>query len=188
VSSPIEDHLAKFDGVQRRVLESVCGVIRKALPGAEEAISYGMPAFRVDGTAVIALEGFKNHNSLFPYGAQIIEEYAEELAGYSVSKGTIQFALDKPFPTPLLKKILKSRIAAINSTYPKNSGETKEFYDNGFLKMRGKIKTSQLHGYWEWFRRDGSLMRSGSFKDGEQVGEWTTYDRLGAPVKVTSFG
>jgi uncharacterized protein YdhG (YjbR/CyaY superfamily) len=188
VSSPIEDHLARFDGVQRHVLETVCGVIRKALPGAEEAISYGMPAFKVDGTAVIALEGFKEHNSLFPYGAQIIEAYAEELSGYSVSKGTIQFALDTPFPAPLLKKILRTRIAAINATYPKKSGETKEFYDNGCLKMRGKVKATQKHGYWEWFRRDGSLMRSGAFKEGEQVGEWTTYDRSGAPVKVTQFG
>ena len=44
-----------------------------------------------------------------------------------------------------------------------------------------------LTGYWEWFRKDGTKLRSGYFKDGKQVGEWTTYDRTGAPHKVTDF-
>jgi antitoxin component YwqK of YwqJK toxin-antitoxin module len=42
-------------------------------------------------------------------------------------------------------------------------------------------------GYWEWYRKDGSKMRSGSFEDGEQAGEWTTYDKTGAVVKVTKM-
>lgn len=45
-----------------------------------------------------------------------------------------------------------------------------------------------LTGYWEWFRKDGSKMRTGTFENGEQVGEWTTYDREGNVVKVTHFG
>ncbi len=45
----------------------------------------------------------------------------------------------------------------------------------------------EMHGYWEWFRADGTIMRSGTFDKGKQVGEWTTYDRSGAVVKVTSF-
>jgi antitoxin component YwqK of YwqJK toxin-antitoxin module len=42
-------------------------------------------------------------------------------------------------------------------------------------------------GYWEWFRKDGSKMRTGHFENGEQVGEWTTYDRSGKVVKVTKM-
>ena len=45
----------------------------------------------------------------------------------------------------------------------------------------------RLHGYWEWYRKDGTLKRSGTFERGERVGEWTTYDADGAPYKVTQI-
>jgi len=63
-----------------------------------------------------------------------------------------------------------------------------DHHKDGTLKARGQELEGQLHGYWEWFRVDGTLMRSGSFERGEQVGEWTTYDRAGQPHKVTDFG
>jgi antitoxin component YwqK of YwqJK toxin-antitoxin module len=44
-----------------------------------------------------------------------------------------------------------------------------------------------MTGYWEWFRKDGTVMRSGYFENGEQVGEWTTYDKNGKVVKVTTM-
>ena len=64
---------------------------------------------------------------------------------------------------------------------------TKEFYDNGFLKAKGKIRGDRMSGDWQWFRRDGTLKRSGSFRAGERVGEWTTYDAEGAPYRVTHY-
>ena len=170
MTSPIDDHLARFDAPQRKALESTCAAIRKALPGAQETISYGMPTFKVDGVAVVGLDGFKAHNSLFPYSGSVVAFLSDELPGQVKSKGTVQFARDEPFPSALLKKVLRTRITEINESYPKKNGETKEFYDNGFLKLSGKTKDGQMHGSWKWFRRDGSLMRSGTFKNGEKVG------------------
>jgi antitoxin component YwqK of YwqJK toxin-antitoxin module len=62
------------------------------------------------------------------------------------------------------------------------------FYDNGNPRYKGKYKDSKMHGYWEFFRKDGTLMRSGSFDLDKQVGVWTTYDQSGHPHKETDFG
>lgn len=184
----IDDHLARFDDAQQAALLGTTSSIRRALPGATEVISYGMPTFKVDGgIAVIGLDGFVRHNSLFPYSGRVLSELADDLAPYEGTKGSIHFDRDRPFPAPLLKRILKVRITEINAAFPKKSGESREFYDNGFLKASGKVKDGALHGAWRWYRRDGTIMRSGSFRAGEQVGEWITYDRLGEPHRVTRF-
>ena len=191
MTSPIDEHLERFPAAQRAALASVCDTIRTALPGAVEVISYGMPTFKVDGAkgiAVIGLDGFARHNSLFPYSGRVLAELADDLAPYEGTKGSIHFDRDRPFPAPLLKRILRVRIAEINAGYPKKSGESREFYDNGFLKASGKVTNGELHGAWRWFRRDGTIKRSGSFRAGVQVGEWITYDTLGEPHSVTRFG
>ena len=61
------------------------------------------------------------------------------------------------------------------------------YYDNGRVKHRGATVEGDMHGPWEWYRRDGSLMRAGSFRRGRQVGTWRTFDREGRVVKETSF-
>jgi antitoxin component YwqK of YwqJK toxin-antitoxin module len=58
-------------------------------------------------------------------------------------------------------------------------------HKDGSIKARGRVVDDVLTGYWEWFRKDGTLMRSGYFRDGKQVGEWTTYDDQGRIVKVS---
>ncbi len=136
---------------------------------------------------MIGLDGFVRHNSLFPYSGRVLSELADDLAAYEGTKGSIHFDRDRPFPAPLLKRILRVRIAEINAGYPKKSGESREFYDNGFLKASGKVRDGSMHGPWRWFRRDGTLKRSGSFRAGVQTGEWITYDSDGAPHTVTRF-
>lgn len=169
-------------------MEAVRATIRGALPQADEGLAWGMPTFRIDGDAVVCFEGFKKHNSLFPMSGSVVERLAKELAGFEVSKGTIQFAADRAFPPPLLRRIVRMRVDDLNASYPKKSGEFKEFYTDGVLKARGRMKGDAMHGAWEWFRKDGTMMRSGSFKAGMQIGEWTTFDRDGRVVKVTDFG
>ncbi len=183
--SPIDLHLAKFEPSQRTALLTTCAVVRAALPGADEVIAYGMPTFKVDGVAVLGLEGFKSHNSLFPYSGSVVELVRAELPDFGASKGTVRFPMDRPFPTRLLNRIIRIRIQEINAGYPKKSGEVKEFYLNGYLKASGKVKDGELHGAWQWFRKDGTTMRSGSFKAGQKAGAWTTYSRDGKPYKVT---
>jgi antitoxin component YwqK of YwqJK toxin-antitoxin module len=66
--------------------------------------------------------------------------------------------------------------------------EREPFYQNGNPRYKGEFKESKMHGYWEFFRKDGTIMRSGSFHLGNQVGVWTTYDQTGHPHKETDFG
>ncbi len=185
--SPIEDHLQKFADDQRAALEATCAVIRAALPGASEVISYGMPTFKIEGVAVVGLDGFTNHNSLFPYSSAVMEAIRSELPGFATSKGTIQFPRDTRFPAAVLKRVLQTRIREINASYPKRSGEAKEFYANGRLKSAGRMKGDQMHGAWTFYRKDGTPMRSGSFDRGTRTGEWITYDATGTVHKVTRF-
>jgi antitoxin component YwqK of YwqJK toxin-antitoxin module len=63
-----------------------------------------------------------------------------------------------------------------------------DLHTNGRIRGRGQMLDDEMHGYWEWFRVDGTIMRSGSFDRGRQIGTWTTYDRSGAPYKQTDFG
>ena len=63
-----------------------------------------------------------------------------------------------------------------------------ERHRDGSVRARGPVVGGQPHGYWEWFRLDGTLMRSGHFDAGRNVGAWTTYDSSGAPYKVTDRG
>ena len=61
------------------------------------------------------------------------------------------------------------------------------FYENGLPRFKGDYLDGEMHGFWEFFRKDGSLMRSGAFDRGAQVGVWKTFDRTGKLVKETKF-
>ena len=183
----ITAHLKKFEKAQRAILNQLRSDILEELPTAQEIIKYGIPTFAIDGVPVLGLDGYKAHNSIFPYSGSTNKYLEKELAKYVQTKGSIHFPLDKPFPKPLLKKIIKVKIAQINASYPNKAGEYLEFYGSGILKAKGKFKEHAMHGYWEWFRKDGTKLRSGSFKVGVQSGLWTTYDQSGKPYKKTNF-
>lgn len=141
--SPIDAHLARFTGDQLVALTATTETIRRALPGAAEVISYGMPTFKVggeSGIAVVGLDGFSRHNSLFPYSGSIPSDFADELAGYEQTKGSIHFAVDRPFPAMLLRRILKARIREINASYPKPNGEFREYTSTGALRRKGRVR------------------------------------------------
>ena len=176
VSEQVLAMIAQLPEKQREVLLSLREEIMKLAPGANDRVSYGMPTLEVQGQILIQYAGFKNHNSLFA-GAELPKRLADELGDRVTSKGTIQFGLDEHLPKSLLKKILTERIRIINEQYPKKNGEYLEFYDNGHLKSKGKYKDGQMHGNWEFYRRDGSLMRSGRLEKGEPVGKWQTFVR-----------
>jgi uncharacterized protein YdhG (YjbR/CyaY superfamily) len=103
-------HLKKFDKPQREALQAVRLSIAEALPDAEEVIKYGIPTFAISGKGIFGFDGFKNHNSLFPYSGSFNEIFKEELNGYELTKSAIHFEVDKPFPKTLLKKLVKARL------------------------------------------------------------------------------
>src|SRR5262245_9368130 len=109
-SADVEKYLAKLPQPARGTLQKVRSMIRSAAPPeATEAISYGIPAFKYQGM-LVAYAGFANHCSFFPASGELLREFAEELKGYACSKGTIRFAVDKPLPAGLVKKIVKARV------------------------------------------------------------------------------
>lgn len=109
--SPIDTYLAALPAEQRRALEKLRRTIRAAAPRAEEGISYGLAAFRLDGRPLVAFGATPNHLSFFPMSGTMVAAFKDQLAGYSTSKGTIRFQPDKPIPAALLKKIVQARIA-----------------------------------------------------------------------------
>ena len=185
--TPIDKHLARLPKPQADTLLELRDQLIALLPTATETMSYNLATIKIHGVGLISFDGFKNHNSIFPMSGTLNTVLAKDLTKYEVSKGTIKFPLDQKIPTGLIKKIVKHRIAEINSSYPRKSGEYLEFYGNGILKAEGKYKSNQLHGNWQWYRKDGTKMRSGEFKLGKQVGTWVTYDQSGKPYNSTNF-
>lgn len=106
----VDEYLAAIPEPASSALKHVREVIRSVVPKeATEVISYGMPMFKYNGM-LVGYAAFKKHCSLFPTGSGVIEKYAKELKGYRTSRGTIQFAPDKPLPDALIKKIAKTRV------------------------------------------------------------------------------
>jgi len=106
----VDDYLAGVQEPFRTILFHLRGVIRAAAPGASEGIGYGIPTFRLDGN-LVHFAAFKNHMSLFPGSTAHNETLKDELSGYKISKGTIQFTPDNPLPDGLVTRLVKLRIA-----------------------------------------------------------------------------
>jgi uncharacterized protein YdhG (YjbR/CyaY superfamily) len=105
----IDAWLASLPADQRAALQALRTTILSVAPTAVEGFGYGLPAFRVDGRAFCYLGAAKGHCALYPGGG--VEAFADELAGFSISKGTIRFQPDRPIPEPLLRRILADSLA-----------------------------------------------------------------------------
>lgn len=110
----IDDYLARVPDGQRQALESLRRTIRELVPEAEEAFSYAMPAFRVKGRPLIAFAAAKTHCALYPMSGRAVAAFANELASFSTSKGTIRFTPERPLPQRLLRRIVQWRLAEMN--------------------------------------------------------------------------
>ena len=107
----VNAYFARLSEPARAKLEELRTILRAAVPkDATEALSYSMPAFHYHGP-VLSYATFKHHISFFPMGARAIEEFAEELKDFRVTKGTIHFPLDKPLPAALIKKMVHACVA-----------------------------------------------------------------------------
>jgi uncharacterized protein YdhG (YjbR/CyaY superfamily) len=113
-----DEYLARVPEPARSTLRKIRAAIRSAVPPeTTEVISYGIPAFKYKGV-VVWFAAFSQHCSLFPT-ASVIEAFKNELKGFVISKGTIQFPIDKPLPAALVKKMVKARVALIQGKKPR---------------------------------------------------------------------
>ena len=108
IAKDINEYIAGFPESVRGILEALRATIKEAAPGAEETISYAIPAFKLKGRMLVYFAGFKNHIGLYP-APRGNEAFKKELSGYKGGKGTVQFPLNEPIPLPLVAKIVKFR-------------------------------------------------------------------------------
>lgn len=114
-TAEIDARLAALPADQRAALEALRRTIAAAAPEAEEGISYGMPAFRYHGRALVSYAAFRAHCSFFPMSSELIELHREELAGFSTAKGTLRFTPAHPLPADLVARIVRERMAQIDA-------------------------------------------------------------------------
>jgi uncharacterized protein YdhG (YjbR/CyaY superfamily) len=103
----VDEYIATQPEGAQTVLRRVRRAIRRALPGAEEAISYRIPAYRLGGGYVIYFAGWKQHYSLYPATGPLVAAFQDDLAPYEIRKGTIRFPLARPVPGELIGRIAK---------------------------------------------------------------------------------
>jgi uncharacterized protein YdhG (YjbR/CyaY superfamily) len=107
----IDEYLAKIADDQRAALEKLRKAIRAAAPHAEECISYGLAAFRLDGKPLVGMGAAANHCAFYLMSGSTVADHAEDLANYETSKGAIRFPAHQPLPATLVRKLVKARIA-----------------------------------------------------------------------------
>jgi uncharacterized protein YdhG (YjbR/CyaY superfamily) len=125
----VDEYIATQPENVQAILQRVRSIIRKAVPVAEEVISYQIPAYKLPGGPLLWFAGWKQHYSLYPATDHVVEAFKADLAPYKVNKGTIRFALSQPVPVKLIERIAKFR--------------AKEVANRGRVTYRGVKKTWQ---------------------------------------------
>lgn len=109
-ATEIDAYLEGLDEPKRGTLAQLRADILAVIPDAEQGISYGMPAFRVDGTTVAGFAAFTRHLSYLPHSGSILVQLGDELASYQKSAGALRFAVDSPLPRPLVERLIALRL------------------------------------------------------------------------------
>jgi uncharacterized protein YdhG (YjbR/CyaY superfamily) len=107
----IDEYLAPLSPDKRAALEKLRKTIQAIVPKAEECISYGLAAFRLDGKPLVGFGAAANHCAFYPMSGSTVAALKDELKGYETSKDSIHFQVDNPLSVALLRKVIKARIA-----------------------------------------------------------------------------
>ena len=105
----VDKYMTSLEEPKRRTLEVLRKTILDIIPEAEECISYGMPAFKLEGKVIAGFASFKNHLSYLPHSGSVIAELGEAISQYKTSSGALQFPIDRPLPKSLVKKLIAVR-------------------------------------------------------------------------------
>lgn len=107
----IDRYLSALDEPERATLTRLRETIVSIVPDAEQCISYGVPAFKLEGKTIAGFAAFKHHLSYLPHSGSVIDRLAKETEGFTKTKGSLHFPVDEPLPKALVKKLLDARIA-----------------------------------------------------------------------------
>jgi uncharacterized protein YdhG (YjbR/CyaY superfamily) len=106
----IDEYLAGVNAHQRIALEKLRKTIREVAPRVEECISYGIPAFRLNGRSLVFFGAWANHCAFYPGSSATLKKFRNDLKSFQITKGTIRFSPDNPIPIAVVKKLVKARM------------------------------------------------------------------------------
>ncbi len=112
----VDQYLRAVDEPKRGTLQALRRTILEIVPEAEQVISYGVPAFRVQGNIVAGFAAFKDHLSYLPFSGSVLQQLGDELRGYTMTKGALHFPVDRPLPTSLVQKLIAVRLDQIGQS------------------------------------------------------------------------
>jgi len=110
-AADVDEYLRGLDEPKRETLETLRRTILEIVPDAEQVISYRVPAFRVSGKTVAGFAAFRDHLSYLPFSGSVLSQLADELQAYTMTKSALHFAVDRPLPKALVKKLIAVRLA-----------------------------------------------------------------------------
>ena len=106
----IDQYLDALAEPKRGTLAQLRQRILDVIPEAEQGMSYGLPAFKFRGKTVAGFAAFKNHLSYLPHSGSVFPQLADELTGYTLSKGALRFDVDRALPAPLVERLVEIRL------------------------------------------------------------------------------
>ena len=109
----VDAYLAAVPEPKRSTLEAVRRSIRAVVPDAEECLSYGMPAFRVEGKVVAGFAAFKSHLAYLPHSGDVLADLDDDLAAYDRTAGSLHFPVDEPLPADLVRRLVEAKLARL---------------------------------------------------------------------------
>ncbi|HEX4580536.1 MAG TPA: DUF1801 domain-containing protein [Acidobacteriaceae bacterium] len=125
-TTTVDEYISMQPEAMQIMLERVRGAIGKAVPDAEECISYQIPAFKLDGRALLYFAGFKEHYSVYPASDAMVAAFPGELDRYRASKGTLRFSLTEKVPVKLIERIAKFRADEVRARKPAKAAAKKK--------------------------------------------------------------
>ena len=110
----VDAYLRGLEEPKRSTLQALRRTILEIVPEAEQVITYRVPAFRVGGKTVAGFAAVKDHLSYLPFSGSVLGQLADQLEGYAMTKSALHFAVDRPLPKALVKKLIRARLAEID--------------------------------------------------------------------------
>lgn len=112
----VDEYLWGLDEPKRSTLQALRRTILEIVPDAEQVISYRVPAFRVSDKTVAGFAAFKDHLSYLPFSGSVLGQLADELKGYTMTKSSLHFPVDRPLPKSVVRNLVAVRLAELRQT------------------------------------------------------------------------
>ena len=118
-AGPLSAYLSELEAPVAAAFEVIVARAAALAPGVEQGRTYGMPGLIYRGRPLLSLRQTREHLGYYPFSAAVVEAVAAELAGYSLSKGTVRFSLERPLPTDVVDRMIEARRDEIDAASPR---------------------------------------------------------------------